>query len=70
MDYSLAVLLTYTPLAFADIGAGTTLCDSIRAKRIQVTGGSAIHYDAAIGDGDCGGSYITKEKLSLLGFTY
>jgi hypothetical protein len=60
----------YAPLAFADIGAGTTLYGSIRAKRVQVTGGSAMHYDAALGDGDRGGSYSTNAILSFLGFEY
>jgi len=60
----------YAPLAFADIGAGTTLYGSIRAKRVTVTGGSAIHYDAALGDADRGGSYSATAKLSFLGFKY
>jgi len=60
----------YAPLAFAEIGAGTTLYGSIRAKRVTVTGGAAIHYDAALGDADRGGSYSATAKLTFLGFKY
>lgn len=60
----------YAPLSDVKIAGSGTLYGSVRGKTVTVTGGAAIHYDAALGDGDRGGSYSSESSLAFLGWQY
>jgi cytoskeletal protein CcmA (bactofilin family) len=60
----------YAPLSDVVINGSGTLYGAVRGKTISVTGGAAIHYDAALGAADRGGSYLSKSSLQFVGFEY
>jgi len=60
----------YAPLSDVKIVGSGTLYGAVRGKTVTVTGGAAIHYDAALGEGDRGGSFNSQASLAFLGLKY
>jgi len=60
----------YAPLSDVKIIGSGTLYGSVRGKTVTVNGGAAIHYDAALGDADRGGSHSSNASLAFLGWRY
>lgn len=60
----------YAPLSDIEIAGSGTLYGAVRGKKVKVSGAGKIHYDAALGKGDRGGSYSTIAKVEFLGMTY
>ena len=60
----------YAPKSDVNIAGSGTLYGSVRGKTVTVTGGAGIHYDAALGDRNRGGSSSSGSKISFLGWQY
>jgi cytoskeletal protein CcmA (bactofilin family) len=61
----------YAPLSDIKITGSGTLYGAVRGKTVTVTGGAAIHYDAALGDGNRGGGGGSSAPVfDLVGFQY
>jgi cytoskeletal protein CcmA (bactofilin family) len=60
----------YAPLSDVIINGSGTLYGAVRGKTISVTGGAAIHYDAALGENNRGGSFSSQSSLKFVGFEY
>lgn len=65
----------YAPLAYVDITADGGFFGAVRGKEVTVTGDAGVHYDAALGEGNRGGSdssttTTTTGGFSFLGFEY
>jgi cytoskeletal protein CcmA (bactofilin family) len=60
----------YAPLSDVIINGSGTLYGAVRGKTISVTGGAAIHYDAALGEKNRGGSFSSQPSLKFVGFEY
>lgn len=63
----------YAPLSDIKISGSGTLYGSVRGKTVTVTGGAAIHYDAALGYGGGGegnDSHSSQASLAFLGWQY
>jgi hypothetical protein len=61
----------YAPLAEVKINGSGTLYGAVRGKTVAVTGGAAIHYDAALGATSQGSSSSGQQApLQFVGFEY
>jgi hypothetical protein len=60
----------YAPLSDVVINGSGTLYGAVRGKTVSVTGGAAIHYDAALGEKNRGGSFSSQSSLKFVGFEY
>ncbi|MCP4990204.1 MAG: hypothetical protein GY928_30450 [Colwellia sp.] len=63
----------YAPLTGVAIPNSSTLYGAVRGKNVSVTGDGRIHYDAALGKADRGGSgggVATRSSIKFEGFEY
>ncbi len=61
----------YAPLAEVKINGSGTLYGAVRGKTVAVTGGAAIHYDAALGEANQGSSSSGQQaSIQFVGFEY
>ena len=60
----------YAPLSAVNLAGSGTLYGSVRGKTVSVPGGTAIHYDAALGEGSSGSSGGTSPTLDFVGLSF